>query len=61
MYYKICPHCGVHLDPGERCDCQGIREPVIIVAGQAAPSRQKKIRSVYYANKSDLDSRCGRR
>ena len=19
-YYKICPHCGTHLDPGERCD-----------------------------------------
>lgn len=22
MYYKICPSCGAHLDPGERCDCQ---------------------------------------
>ena len=22
MYYRICPHCGAHLDPGERCDCQ---------------------------------------
>lgn len=22
MYYTICPHCGAHLDPGERCDCQ---------------------------------------
>ena len=21
-YYKICPDCGVHLDPGERCDCR---------------------------------------
>lgn len=20
-YYKICPHCGAHLDPGEVCDC----------------------------------------
>lgn len=20
-YYKACPHCGAHLDPGERCDC----------------------------------------
>lgn len=19
--YKICPHCGAHLDPCERCDC----------------------------------------
>ena len=22
-YYKICPHCGAHLDPGEVCDCIG--------------------------------------
>lgn len=21
MYYKICPNCGTHLDPGEKCDC----------------------------------------
>lgn len=21
-YYRICPHCGAHLDPGEVCDCQ---------------------------------------
>lgn len=20
-YYRICPCCGAHLDPGERCDC----------------------------------------
>ena len=20
-YYKTCPHCGAHLDPGELCDC----------------------------------------
>lgn len=21
-YYKTCPHCGAHLDPGEQCrDC----------------------------------------
>ena len=20
-YYKTCPHCGAHLDPGENCDC----------------------------------------
>ncbi len=22
MYYRTCPYCGAHLDPGERCDCQ---------------------------------------
>lgn len=21
-YYKICPRCGAHLDPGEPCDCE---------------------------------------
>lgn len=20
-YYRTCPDCGAHLDPGERCDC----------------------------------------
>lgn len=20
-YYKTCPNCGAHLDPGELCDC----------------------------------------
>ena len=22
MFYRVCPDCGAHLDPGERCDCQ---------------------------------------
>lgn len=22
MMYRICPHCGAALDPGERCDCR---------------------------------------
>ena len=21
-YYDVCPDCGAHLDPGEKCDCQ---------------------------------------
>lgn len=21
-YFKTCPKCGAHLDPGERCDCE---------------------------------------
>lgn len=21
-YYRTCPDCGAHLDPGEMCDCQ---------------------------------------
>lgn len=28
-YYDICPDCGAHLDPGEKCDCKdGIEENV---------------------------------
>ena len=23
--YKICPHCGAHLDAGEACDCIAAR------------------------------------
>lgn len=22
MIYHTCSHCGAHLDPGEKCDCQ---------------------------------------
>lgn len=21
-YYRVCPRCGAHLDPGELCDCR---------------------------------------
>lgn len=27
MYYKICEHCGAHLDPNETCDCQWMDDP----------------------------------
>ena len=27
MQYKTCPHCGAHLDFGERCDCRDKKEP----------------------------------
>lgn len=26
MYGYICPDCGCHLDPGERCDCREERK-----------------------------------
>ncbi len=26
-YFRTCPHCGAHLDPGEKCDClESLRE-----------------------------------
>lgn len=26
-YYRVCPDCGSHLDPGERCDCKTFEKP----------------------------------
>lgn len=40
MYYHICPHCGCHLDPGERCDCAKAKKeapPVRLVQGKRQP------------------------
>lgn len=28
-YYKTCPDCGAHLDPGERCDCKMIPRRIV--------------------------------
>lgn len=28
-YFRTCPHCGAHLDPGERCDCLPHGEPPV--------------------------------
>lgn len=25
-FFKVCPHCGAHLDPGESCDCRAKEE-----------------------------------
>lgn len=39
-YYRTCPDCGAHLDPGEICDCkdaEGAR-----VTGTDAPDNQKR-------------------
>lgn len=28
--YKECPHCGAHLDSGEKCDCRAAGKPVAL-------------------------------
>ena len=28
--YKECPHCGAHLDGGEKCDCRAAGNPVAL-------------------------------
>lgn len=30
-YFKVCPYCGSHLDPGEKCDC-GQKEAAVSAA-----------------------------
>ena len=30
-YYNVCPYCGAHLDPGERCTCREERSAAAIV------------------------------
>lgn len=31
-YYKTCPHCGAHLDPGEVCDCREKEKTLVSAA-----------------------------
>lgn len=28
-FYRVCPRCGAHLDPGEICDCKKNTAPVL--------------------------------
>ena len=44
-YYRVCPFCGAHLDPGEKCDCtdkggadHGRRSETIIAALLSNPT-----------------------
>ena len=37
-YYRTCPDCGCHLDPGERCDCQIERD--VRVIGKIVPEHK---------------------
>lgn len=32
-YYNICPRCGAHLDPGEKCDCKEKEYMIRYLAG----------------------------
>lgn len=44
-YYKTCPRCGAHLDPGETCDCK-----MPITQAVAFPS--KAVRAVAVENRN---------
>ncbi len=33
-YFRVCPRCGAHLDPGEVCDCRD-EEKALVSASNA--------------------------
>lgn len=37
MFYKNCPHCGAHLDPGETCDC------TLSIYNRLTPENNRKV------------------
>lgn len=41
-YYKTCPLCGAHLDPGESCDCRDKEE----AARGAANTQDGKVEQI---------------
>lgn len=46
-YYKVCPLCGSHLDPGEKCTCQKDRER------EAAEREQRELKMQRYFTVDD--------
>lgn len=36
-YYKVCLHCGAHLDPGEACDC------TLRIYNRLTPENKRKV------------------
>lgn len=51
-YYITCPYCGFNLDPGEKCECQKVKESEIkIRVSSKRDSRYERI--VYQVKKGD--------
>ena len=44
-YFRPCPYCGAHLDPGEACDCQSAPEvqQVPIIKQSKVKTKTKKV------------------
>lgn len=62
-YYHVCPNCGSHLDPGERCDCKLPRSQAIIgrlTIGQGTPPCPRLLhhdrKAAEYAGKTQSQS-----
>lgn len=46
-YFVTCPFCGSNLDPGERCDCEGV-EKYVEVQSQAVSGRVQGLETEKY-------------
>ena len=75
-YYKTCPDCGAHLDPGEECDC---RKTVKVVCGATCDMFSQRVDvggesfiacmsadgavsiSIHYDSRQERDEAYGRR
>lgn len=63
-YYRVCPDCGSHLDPGERCDCKTFEKPSnhrqLIRRARDSPSCPRLLhydrKAAEYADKSQSQS-----
>lgn len=47
-YYRECPNCHAHLDPGEKCDCEK----------SATPANQRKQRLAKNAQAKEAKGKC---
>lgn len=48
-YYRTCPHCGAHLDPGERCDCRDNEKTAPRAANTQSGKREQDSQSLVSA------------
>lgn len=53
MIYKTCSICGAHLDPGERCDCDGHDVPELEEAQRKLPKRPAISQEEFYAREAE--------
>lgn len=37
VYYRTCPRCGAHLDPGESCDCLEVERAFLLKCQKLVP------------------------
>lgn len=58
-YYNVCPNCGAHLDPSEKCDCMTMTDAAREAANaykrawnKRNPEKNKEYQRRYWAKKA---------